>query len=69
MMNQIAWISMQPIAEQIENAYGVRNFEVVTISLVYMGFFILFNFPSNYVIDKYGVKVGVLAGILCTVVG
>ena len=60
---------MQPIAEQIENAYGVANYEVVTISLVYMGFFIVFNFPSNYVIDKYGIRVGVVAGILFTLVG
>ena len=34
-----------------------------------MGIFIIFNFPANYVLDKGGLKVGVLLGILLTVTG
>jgi len=32
-------------------------------------FFILFTFPSNYVIDDYGARNGVLVGIIFTTIG
>ena len=54
MMNQIAWISLQPAASAVSNAYGVDLTIVNTLSLVYMAGFLMINFPSNYVIDAYG---------------
>jgi len=60
---------MQPIAPAVKNAYDLDNNTVNTISLVYMGFYVFVNFPSNYVLDTYGIRVGVLIGIVLTAIG
>ncbi len=43
----------------VSNAYGISSTAVNTISLVYMSVYLLVNFPSNYIIDKYGCRTGV----------
>lgn len=58
-LNQICWISLQPVATTVANAYDVSTGVVNTISLVYMGVYLIMNFPSNYVLDRYGCRVGV----------
>jgi len=60
MLNQICWISLQPVADAVGNAYDISATTVNTISLVYMGMYLVMNFPSNYIIDKYGCRVGVI---------
>lgn len=47
---------MQPIATAVQNAYDLDETAVNTISLVYMGVFVIINFPSNYVLDTYGIR-------------
>ena len=68
-LNQICWISKLPIAEVLQNAYGVTNTEISAISLIYMAIFVLTVFPSNIVLDKGGLRIGVLLGVLLTSVG
>jgi len=58
-----------PIAGVLQNAYGVTNTEISAISLVYMAIFVLTVFPSNIVLDKGGLRVGVLLGVFLTSVG
>jgi fucose permease len=53
----------------VSNAYEISPTAVNTISLVYMGVYLIINFPSNYIIDKYGCRVGVTLGTLLTFVG
>lgn len=69
MLNQICWISLQPVADAVGNAYDISATTVNTISLVYMGVYLIMNFPSNYIIDKYGCRVGVVLGIVLTAIG
>mmetsp|Transcript_2582 Transcript_2582/g.3243 ORF Transcript_2582/g.3243 Transcript_2582/m.3243 type:complete len:122 (-) Transcript_2582:1004-1369(-) len=69
MLNQMAWISLQSVAPVVENAYGISNTEETTISLVYMAVFILANFPSNYALDVWGLRIGVIVGVTFTSVG
>lgn len=59
MANQITWISLQPVAGAIENGYGYGASAISLIGITYMIVFILFNFPSNYVIDKGGLRLAV----------
>ena len=68
-VNQVAWISMQPVATQVSKTYEQPTTLVNTISLSYQALFVVFTFPSNYVIDVYGPRKGVLLGTLCTTVG
>ena len=60
---------MQSIAGVLENAYGVTNTEISTISLVYMAIFILTVFPSNVILDKGGLRIGMLIGTFLTAAG
>jgi MFS transporter, FLVCR family, feline leukemia virus subgroup C receptor-related protein len=69
MLNQICWISLQPVADAVANAYEVDSALVNTISLVYMAVYLFVNFPSNYIIDTYGCRVGVTIGTVLTFVG
>ena len=69
MLNQLCWISLQPIAGAVQNAYGIGNTEMAAIGFIYMGIFIIVNFPSNYVLDRGGLRIGVLTGVILTVVG
>jgi|LauGreDrversion4_2_1035121.scaffolds.fasta_scaffold639892_2 FLVCR family feline leukemia virus subgroup C receptor-related protein len=69
MLNQICWISLQPVADTVANAYSIDATSVNTISLVYMGVYLFVNFPSNYIIDTYGCRVGVIVGTLLTFLG
>ena len=69
MLNQICWISLQPVADVVSNAYEISPTAVNTRSLVYMGVYLIVNFPSNYLIDKYGCRVGVTLGTVLTFIG
>ena len=65
----MCWISLQPCAGAVKNGYGVGNTEVAAIGFIYFGVFLVVNFPSNYVLDTYGLKIGVLVGIFLTMAG
>ncbi|KAL4430215.1 hypothetical protein ABPG74_014774 [Tetrahymena malaccensis] len=59
MMNSIQSISFSPISSQVEQAYDQSKFIVSLTSLVTMLCYILFNFPSNYILSQKGLKIGV----------
>lgn len=37
------------------------------VSLIFMIVFIPVNFPSNYILDKYGAKTGIIIGCVLTI--
>lgn len=47
------------MADVVSFAYEINTSTVNTISLVYMGVFLIVNFPSNFIIDKYGCRTAV----------
>ena len=57
------------MADAVANAYQVDPAVVNIISLVYMGVYLFVNFPSNYILDTYGCRVGVTIGTVLTFVG
>ena len=59
MCNQITWISLQPVAGAIENAYGIGNTLIAFLGITYMIIFLFVNYPANYVIDKGGLRLSV----------
>ena len=68
-LNQLCWISMQPIAGAIENGYGVGSIVISSIGVTFMVVYILFNFPANLVLDKIGLRFGVILGTTLTAIG
>ena len=69
MQNAIVWIACSPILNQLKEAYDASTFLISLPSTFYLILFIPLNLPSNYIIDKYGLKKGFLIGISCTLLG
>jgi fucose permease len=49
-----------PIADAVSNAYSVSKTRVNTLSLVYMLLYLVMNFPSAYILGRYGLRTGVI---------
>lgn len=60
---------MQPVAQQIVDNFGETTTVVNIVSYSFYVIFILFSFPSNYVIDVQGCRRGMLIGTLLTTIG
>ena len=69
MMNAVAWICFAPIFSLLQEAYGTRLIAINYLSSSYMIMFAPLNFPSVFVLDKYGLRVGVCLGIILTSFG
>ena len=65
-MNQLAWITFASITGTAAAFYGVSDFAIGLLSLVFMAVFILVSFPASWVIDTFGIRVGVGIGAALT---
>jgi len=64
--NQLLWISFAPITGDAAAFYGVDSLAIGLLSLVFMVVFIAVSIPASWVIDTYGIRVGVGIGALLT---
>ncbi len=64
--NQLLWITFAPITSDAVIYYGVSDLWIGALSMSFMVVFILFSIPASWVIDKYGLKVGVGIGAVLT---
>lgn len=60
--NSVAPQAFVAIAPTTSKLYGVSELEVNANSMLYSFMFPFVIFPSNYIIEKYGLKVGSLMG-------
>ena len=63
---QLDWITFAPITVDSMSLYGVSAFWIVLLSMSFMLVYIFVSFPASYIIDKYGIRVGVGIGALLT---
>ena len=68
-INQVCWISLQPIAGAINNGYGFGSVMISSIGVTFMAIYIVVNFPANYAMDKLGLRIGILIGATLTALG
>lgn len=61
---QLQWLTFAPIARQAQVAYGATPFEIDFLSLVFMLVFVVTCVPATWLIDRFGVRVGVGLGAL-----
>ena len=66
---EIQWLSHAAVARPAEVFYtGQFNvssfFNIDFLAMVYMLAFLIFSFPASYIIDTYGIKIGVGFGAL-----
>ncbi len=66
--NQLLWISFAPITRVAATFYGVSDLAIGLLSLVFMVVFLFVSIPASWVLDTYGIRVGVGIGVVLTAV-
>jgi cyanate permease len=64
--NQLSWITFAAVTTQSMDFYRVSDLEIGLLSLSFMAVYILVSFPASWVIDRYGIRVGVGIGAVLT---
>jgi MFS family permease len=65
--NQLLWITFASITSaELMGFYGVSDLAIGLLSLVFMLVFIVVSIPASWVLDTYGIRVGVGIGVVLT---
>lgn len=64
--NQLLWITFAPITGEATNYYGVSDLQIGILSMCFMIVYIAVSIPASWIIDKYGIRIGVGIGALFT---
>jgi fucose permease len=67
--NSVATQAFSAIGPGTKNLYGVSELEVNIVTMCFSIMYPFVLFPSNYIIEKFGLKVGTLTGNLCLKIG
>ncbi len=65
-LNQLLWITFAAITTDAMQFYGVTDLSIGLLSLIFMVVYIFVSFPASWVIDTYGIRVGVGIGAILT---
>ncbi len=63
---QIHWVAFAPITSEASVFYGVTPLSIGFLSMIYMLVYIVMCIPASYVIDTYGIRIGIGIGALMT---
>ncbi len=61
---QIQWLTFAPVAREARLVYGVTALQIDLLSMIFMGVFILICIPASYIIDRFGIRIGVGFGAI-----
>lgn len=61
---QIQWLTFAPVAREAKLFYHVSALQIDLLSMIFMGVFILVCIPASYVIDTFGIRIGVGFGAI-----
>ncbi|MDA8139939.1 MAG: MFS transporter [Desulfobacteraceae bacterium] len=59
---QVQWITFAPITSEAVAFYKVSALQIDLLSLIFMIVYIFVSIPASYVIDTWGIKIGIGAG-------
>jgi MFS family permease len=65
-VNQLLWITFAAITSDAMKFYGVSDLSIGLLSLSFMVVYIFVSFPASWVIDTYGLRVGIGIGAVLT---
>jgi sugar phosphate permease len=65
-VNQLLWITFAPITGSAATYYGVSDLSIGLLSMSFMIVYIVVSIPASWVIDTYGIRVGVGIGAALT---
>jgi MFS family permease len=63
---QMNWITFAAVTSDAASFYRVSELQIGLLSMVFMIVFVVVSIPASYVIDTYGVRVGVGIGAVLT---
>ena len=65
-VNQLLWITFAPITGDAASFYGVPDLSIGLLSMSFMVVYIFISIPASWVIDTYGIRIGVGIGVVFT---
>ena len=65
-VNQLLWITFAAVTTQATQFYGVSDLYIGYLSLSFLVVYIFVSFPASWVIDTYGIRVGIGIGAALT---
>jgi len=65
-VNQIMWITFAPITKDATVIYGVSDLQIGILSMSFMIVYLVVSIPASWIIDTYGIRAGVGAGVVLT---
>lgn len=65
-VNQLLWITFAPITSDAARYYNVSDLQIGILSMSFMIVFIVVSFPASWIIDTYGIRIGVGIGAVLT---
>ena len=65
-INQLLWITYAPVTSDAAAFYGVDTLSIGLLSMSFMIVYILVSIPASWVIDRFGIKIGVGIGVVLT---
>jgi MFS family permease len=67
-ITQLLWITFAPITGDASQQYHVSELSIALLSMIFMIVFIIVSIPASWVIDTYGLRIGVGIGAALTAV-
>jgi cyanate permease len=65
-VNQLLWITFAPITGDATKYYGVSDLKIGILSMCFMIVYIVVSIPASWIIDRYGIRIGVGTGAVFT---
>ncbi len=65
-INQLLWITFAPITTDATIFYHVSDIKIGMLSMCFMLVYLAVSIPASWVIDKYGIRVGIGIGAVLT---
>ncbi len=63
---QLQWLTFAPIAREARLFYNVSALNIDLLSMIFMGVFLIVCVPASFIIDTFGIRVGVGIGAVLT---
>jgi len=63
---QMQWLTFAPVAREARQFYQVSALQIDLLSMIFMGVFLIACIPASFIIDKYGIRIGVGIGAVLT---
>jgi len=65
-VNQLLWITFAPITGDATKYYSVSDLRIGLLSMCFMIVYIVISIPASWIIDRFGIRIGVGIGAVFT---